>query len=265
MLVQDHRSTPTLVRRNRRAHPRLVADQLRWLERVRLTQGPSVSLIDLSVHGAFFEVDCRLRPGDATNLELVAADERTVVNGHILRTEIIGLSADVVRYRGACAFDRPLPWSRRLSASAPALPPPVFQPADYQPWSGWSEIRLAFRYSRLLRGYTRGFHASASALSLWPSRAAVDRERQTVPLSLLRSVVFVRDLDDDGRPRRSQRPDAQSLHPVEVTFRNNEVVRGVTPGYEPGQIGFWILPSNDHLEQTRVFAVSSAVREICLL
>ena len=206
MLVQDHRSTPTLVRRNRRAHPRLVADQLRWLERVRLTQGPSVSLIDLSVHGAFFEVDCRLRPGDATNLELVAADERTVVNGHILRTEIIGLSADVIRYRGACAFDRPLPWSRRLSASAPALAPPVLQPADYQPWSGWSEIRLTFRYSRLLRGYTRGFHASASALNLWPSHAAVDRERQTVPLSLLRSVVFVRDLDDDGRPRPASAP-----------------------------------------------------------
>src|SRR5216684_1192227 len=265
MLVEAHRHTPIVVRRNRRAHPRVMADQLRLLERARLTPGPSVSLIDLSVHGAFFEVDYRLRPGDATNLELVAAGERAVASGHIVRTEISGLSADGVRYRGACAFDQPLPWSRRLSGPTTPLALPVIQPMDYQPWDGWSEIRLTFRYSRLLRGYTRGFHPSASVLNLWPSCAASNRERQTVPLSLLRAVVFVRDLDDADRPERSQRPDARSLQPVEVTFRNNDVVGGETPGYEPGQIGFWILPSQHRLEQVRVFAVSSAVREICLL
>ena len=110
MLLQDRFSAPILIRRNRRAYPRLAADQLRWLKRVRLRYGPPVSLIDLSVHGAFFEVDYRLRPGEETNLELVAADERAAVTVHIVRTEVSGLRADVVRYRGACEFDRPLPW-----------------------------------------------------------------------------------------------------------------------------------------------------------
>src|SRR5882762_7938879 len=119
MHTQDRFSRPTLVRRNRRAYPRLPADQLGWLKRVRLAYGPAVSLIDLSVQGAFFEVDFRLRLGDPTAFELVAADERAVVTGHIVRTEISGLSADVVRYRGACEFERPLPWGRRLSAPEP--------------------------------------------------------------------------------------------------------------------------------------------------
>jgi hypothetical protein len=262
LLVQASLSTPTLIRRNRRAYPRLGADQLQWVDRVRLTYGPSVSLIDLSVHGAFFEVDYRLRPGEATDFELVALDERTMVTGHIVRAEISGLSGGGVRYRGACTFDRPLPWSR-LSVPEPPPALPVVQSAEYQPWGGWSEIRLAFRHGRRLHGYTRGFHSSASALNLWPSPTASDRERQTVPLSLIRTVIFVRDLADDGSPARSQCPAAPSLQPVEVTFRNRDMVRGAILGYNPGEPGFWIFPPPPP-ELARVFAVSSAVREICL-
>jgi hypothetical protein len=262
--LQDRFSAPILVRRNRRAYPRLAADQLQWLKGVRLKYGPAVSLIDLSVQGAFFEVDHRLRLGDEANLELVAVDERADVTGHIVRTEVIGLNADGMRYRGACEFERPLPWRSRLSLSGPPPEAPVIQPTDYQPWCGWSEVRLTFRHGRRLHGYTRGFHQSECALNLWPSCAASDRERQTVPLSLLRTVVFVGDLDDDGRSQPSQRPDGRSLTAVEVTFRNNDVVRGATPAYDPGQVGFWILPSHP-LEQGGVFAVSSTVREICVL
>jgi hypothetical protein len=264
VLDQDPFTPPTIVRRNRRAHPRLAADQLGWLEGVRFPSGPSVSLIDLSMHGAFFEVDRRLRPGEATNFELLAADRRAVVTGHILRTEVVALSAAAVRYRGACAFDRPLPWSRRLSVPAPPPALPVSEPTDYQPWHGWSEIRLSFRHGQRLQGYTRGFHPLESFLHLWSSCDASNRARQTVPLSLLRTVAFVRDLDDEGKPQRSHSPESRALHPVEVTFRNNDVVRGATPGYESGQVGFWILPWHK-TEQARVFALSSAVREICFL
>jgi hypothetical protein len=264
MLLEDRSSKPILVRRNRRAYPRLTADQLRWLKRAHLASGPAVSLIDLSVYGAFFEVDYRLRSGDSTNLELVAEDERKTVVGHILRTEVSGLSADGVRYRSACEFERPLPWERRLSAPAPPVEAPFIQPTDYQPWCGWSEVRLLFRHSHRLHGYSRGFYPSESALNLWPSRVASDRERQTVPMSLIRSIVFVRDLDEDGRALESQRPDMGSLQPVEVTFKNGDVVRGATPGYDPEQVGFWILPMQAG-EHARVFAVRSAVREICFL
>ena len=264
MHARDRFSRPTLVRRNRRAYPRLPADQLGWLKRVRLAYGPAVSLIDLSVQGAFFEVDYRLRPGDTTDFELMAADDQAVVTGHIVRTEISGLNADVVRYRGACAFERNLPWEGQLSPPAPPVERPVIQPTDYQPWCGWSEVRLMFQHGRRLHGYARGFHPSEPTLNWWPSCAASDRERQTVPLCLLRTVVFVRDLDDDGRSQPSERPEARLLHPVEVSFRNNDFVRGATPGYDPEQVGFWILPSHQP-EQARVFAVSSAVREICFL
>jgi hypothetical protein len=264
MLLEDRSSKPIVVKRNRRAYPRLAADQLPWLKRAHLASGPPVSLVDLSVYGAFFEVDHRLRCGESAHLELVAEDDRETVVGHILRTEVSGLSADGVRYRSACEFKRPLSWERRLAAPAPPVDTPSIQPAEYQPWCGWSEMRLIFRHGHRLQGYGRGFHPSEPATSLWPSCVASDRGRQTVPLSLVRAVLFVRDLDDDGRATASPPPDTRSLQSVEVTFKNGEVVRGATPGYDPEQVGLWILPMNAG-EHSRVFAVASAVREICFL
>jgi hypothetical protein len=259
----DHFTTPTLVQANRRGSARLPADRLRWLERVRLAYGPAVSLIDLSVTGAYFEVGAPLKPGDSTKIELVAADQRMVVTGHILRTEVSGLRADSIRYRGACAFTRPLPWDRRLKWSAVPPDPIVVEPTGYEPWSGWSEAHLTFRHGRVLRGFTRGFRGSQSVIDLWPSRTASARERQIVPLSLLRTIFIARDLEDDGGARRNDRADVGSMHPVEVTFRNNEFLLGATPGYGDGQVGLWVLPLQRG-DPTRVFAVASAVRDIRL-
>ena len=262
MIVQSDVGAPRLVRKNRRASPRLVAKRLGWLESVRLANGPEVSLIDLSIHGALFEVSTRLRPGDVMAVELMRSNEQAVITGSILRTEVSALHDGEVRYRAACTFDRPLPWRQELSTpSAPVdVPSPV--PSDEPPPCGWSEVRLAFRYGHQVHGYTRGFHPSASVVDLWPSCTAAGGDRQRVPLALLRRVAFIREFDGEGRIAIRADGDARAVHPVEVTFRNNEVLRGTTPGYDPGQSGFWIMPTGTP-RTIRVFAISAAVREIC--
>jgi hypothetical protein len=261
MVVDRPRTNPTLICRNRRASPRLIADRLPWLERMRLAGGACASVIDLSVHGALFDVAVRLHPGDTTKFELIAADDRAVVTGRVVRSEISSFGPDGIRYRGACRFDRPLPWSGRLSAPAPALP--VLKASDHPSWTGWSEVQLIFRHGRCLRGYTHGFHPATAIAHVWPSCAGSNREPpQTVPLSLLRHIAFVRDFDDAGRPQPATSETNRSAHAVEVTFQNNDALIGTIPGYDPGQIGFWILPSGRR-GVDRVFAISAAVREIC--
>jgi hypothetical protein len=148
-----------------------------------------------------------------------------------------------------------------LSAEAPPLVVPATQPGDDQPWPGWSEVHITFRHGRRLHGYTRGFHSSMSMLDLWPTRSVSDGKPQTVPLALVRQLVFVGDSDDAGRLAAPSYPGGRLVHPVEVTFRNNDVVRGATPGYDPEQIGFWVVPLQS--PESRVFAISAAVREIC--
>jgi hypothetical protein len=226
-----------------------------------LAGGACASVIDLSMHGALFDIAVRLHPGDTTKFELIAADDRTMVTGRVVRSEISAFGPDGIRYRGACRFDRPLPWRGRLSAPARALP--VLQAGDQPSWPGWSEVQLTFRHGRCLSGYTRGFHPAAAIVHVWPSRGESNREPpQIVPLSLLRHVDFVRDFDDAGQPQPATSGTDRSSHAVEVTFQNNHALLGTIPGYDPGQIGFWIRPSRPS-DLARVFAISAAVREIC--
>lgn len=256
-------SGPRLVRANRRAVPRVRAGELPWLERVRLADHGAVSLIDLSAGGALFEVAARLGPGDPASLEFLAQGDRTVASGRIVRSEIAGIGPDAVRYRGACEFVRPLAWARRLPSPGDHVkeaPTVVRGHAMRAWWGGWSEVVVVFRHGRRLTGFVRAFDPYSAAVDLWPSRTAASRERQAVPLALLRAIHFVRDLDDDGRAA-ADAPEIADLSQVEVAFRNNDIVRGAIAGYDPDQQGFWIL-SADHSPARRVFALAAAVAEI---
>ncbi|HEX3704269.1 MAG TPA: hypothetical protein VHU82_13135 [Vicinamibacterales bacterium] len=242
--------------------PRLRADDLHWLERARLKNGSPVSLIDLSLRGAFFEVASRLRPGDLTELELVGDDRRAITVGRIIRAEIAAVRTDGIVYRGACMFDGPLPWTRRL-APAPMVgrEPVIHRDVSFRPWAGCSEARLVFRHGPRLSGFTRGFQGSQGTIDLWPSCTAGAGEKQVVPLALLRSLVIIRDFDEAGAPLTLDPHDAETRQQVEVVFSNNDRVSGGITGFQKGDLGFWVLPVNQQ-EGIRVFAVSSSVSEI---
>jgi hypothetical protein len=253
--------TPRIVQANRRVDPRVPADKLHWIEDVRLTCGGAVSLIDLSARGAFFEVPSRLRVGDPTQLELMSDRKRTIAPGQIVRSEVVGVAADCMRYRGACAFDTPLPWTGRLRSAAAVEHPTLPDAGLYAPWDGWSEVLLVFRHGRRLQGYVRAFGGSEVQLDVWPSRMALPGTRQVVPLTLLRAIQVVRDFGVDGSPRADGREISPAFPHVEMTFKNGQVVRGTTPGYRQDGLGLWVFPPRRH-DPIRVFAVSSAVAEI---
>ena len=264
----SHASTLTLVQSDRRTARRFAADELAWLEHVRLQYGPSVSLVDLSVSGASFEAERPLRPGAATVLELGAEDEQRVVAGRIIRCEVVGLDATSVRYRGACAFGRPLRFEKLTPFAAvhpqPVAAPPAPVPAVEAAWpAGWSEVLLAFSHGRFLKGYTRGFHPSRPMLDVFPSRTATERQAQKVPLSLLRTILFLRQFDSSSpsaiHPRAGSTP-----RRIEVTFRDNYVMVGTTPDYQEGTAGF-VMRSPQLGDGMFMFVVSTSVREVRFL
>jgi hypothetical protein len=264
MVFVEAVNTPRIVRGNRRAFPRMRADDLSWLGHARLSKGPTVLLIDLSVHGASFEVASRLMPGDRTQLELVVDGGRAVAPGWIVRSEVAEILPGTVRYRGACAFSVPLPWNRQLRArEADDSTPVICRSEPYDPWRGWSETLLVFRHGQRLAGFTRGFQGSEAMIDLWPSPTASAHGKRVVPLALLRALCFIRDIDDDGTPCLADRRDASPFQQVEVVFQNNARLCGTMPAFEPTLSGFWLLPLG-HRDPVRVFAVSSAVTEIRL-
>ncbi|HTF88191.1 MAG TPA: PilZ domain-containing protein [Planctomycetota bacterium] len=244
---------------NRRAFPRLSAREITWLRTARLKYGPSVSLIDLSVRGALFETKLQLRPGSESALELTGRGAQTVMPFRVVRCQVSDLTGGL-RYRGACAFKRPL--------DLLDLQPPVATNSDEVDFlkdspSGWSKVIVRYADGKLLKGYTQDFRPARMHFHLWPSMAATASERMMVPLPLVKAVFFVRDFT--GNPAHVEGQAFDKLRHgrrVEVTFLDREVIVGSTLNYQPDGDGFFVLPADARSNNMRIFVVSGSVRHV---
>jgi hypothetical protein len=79
--------------------------------RVRVRPGQEVTLIDMSSGGVLVETSQRLLPGAKIEVHLRrhANDAAEIVRGRVTRCAVVRLSSTAITYRGAIAFDRPLP------------------------------------------------------------------------------------------------------------------------------------------------------------
>jgi hypothetical protein len=260
---------------DRRAHKRLSAHELRWLQMARFEHGPSVTLIDLSAGGALLESHDRLCPGSTLALELVGSSQ-IVVPLRVVRSQIASIEEGLV-YRGACAFRRPLELpdlavqssTMVLRSSATAAPPPASPSSSPETpgasadrrTAGWSMVVLRYLDGRPVRGFCNDFSASRTEFHLWPSVGAPPSQLMIVPLSRLKAVFFVRDFD--GNPAHVERQTfATSPHgrKVEITFLDGEVIVGSTLNYRPEGSGFFLCPADSRSNNVRIFVVCASVR-----
>jgi len=102
---------------DRRAHARIAAEDLWWLRTTRLRYGAPVSVLDLSAGGALLETDFQMQPGSSLVLELLGLEGPTVAPFRVVRCQIASLNGGL-RYRGACAFKRPLDLPDLLGSSS---------------------------------------------------------------------------------------------------------------------------------------------------
>jgi hypothetical protein len=78
------------------------------LLRVRLRTGRELEVVDLSNAGALVEGAARLLPGTHVDVHITTKDGRTLVRSRVVRAYVCHVEADLVRYRGALAFERPI-------------------------------------------------------------------------------------------------------------------------------------------------------------
>ena len=76
------------------------------LSRVRLRTGRELVVVNVSNTGLLVEGAVRLLPGTHVDVHIVTHDGRVLVRSRIIRAYVFELEADVVRYRGALAFER---------------------------------------------------------------------------------------------------------------------------------------------------------------
>lgn len=127
-------------------------------------------------------------------------------------------------------------------------------------------VKVVVRYSngRVIKGVTKNFLPNKNRFHLSladkPSREAVE-----VFVNDLKAVFIVRDfIGDLSYEERKKRPEMEkpSGRKVEVTFVDGEVLVGSTLGYDLKRQGFFVFPADPRSNNIRVYAVSSAVREM---
>ncbi len=98
--------------RDRRRHPRLTPIEWGGSVQGRIRPGHDVVMIDLSLGGALVETSRRLTPGAAAEVQLDALGGRHATRASVVRSYVYALLPDIVLFRTALMFERPLPWLR---------------------------------------------------------------------------------------------------------------------------------------------------------
>ena len=90
-------------------------------------------------------------------------------------------------------------------------------------------------------------------------------EATEVLVQKLKALFFVRDFIGNSQyyeRKKYLEGEKPSGRKVKVTFVDGEVLVGSTLGYDPRRQGFFLFPADPKTNNIRVFAVSSAVKEV---
>jgi hypothetical protein len=242
--------------RERREHHRLRAEDLQWLRRARVKNGPDLFLVDISPGGALVDARVQMNPGSSVTLELAGAGPSIHVPSEVLRCGIASLNGPAL-YRGAFVFSEPIALEdlkrAHLGGGIDRVSAAV----------AWQKIVVRYREGGTLKGYTVDFHPSRGHFSLWPTVNAHARDRVIVPLGRLKALFFVRTFSGDpSHVGEDSFANATAGRKIEVMFFDREIVRGTTLNYRPDGIGFFITPLDKRGNNQRVFVVNSAIHQV---
>ena len=277
------------VKDNRRSHKRVPGKALDWVEVARVKYGPEVSIVDLSKGGVLVESDRPLKPGSKQALEIAAGGKTIVVPFGVLRSKISALGPKGAVYRAACAFSRVLDLPQLANEEAceeaspratgaevaRVLPPePLMETVlresgSETAWAsepavstGWQKTVARFADGTVVKGYNIDFDVNRPVFSLSPTPDAAS-DRVTIPVAALKGVFFVRDLVGDAKYQERKTFFGQTQgRRVHVKFNDGEVVVGTTQAYRADGAGFYLTPADPRANNTRIFVVSSAIRQV---
>lgn len=127
-------------------------------------------------------------------------------------------------------------------------------------------IKVVARYSngRIIKGFMQDFFPNKDRFHLYPATQSLG-EATDVLVQKLKALFFVRDFIGNCQyyeRKKYLEGEKPSGRKVKVTFVDGEVLVGSTLGYDPKRQGFFLFPADPKTNNMRVFAVSSAVKEV---
>lgn len=244
---------------DRRTHLRLSAEDVLWLQGVRIKYGDDVHVIDISAGGLLVETSNPMKAESSIVFEVSGPDCTLLAPARVVRSFTTEHSG-VTRYRAACAFKRPLSIpdllsTHRTEVTAPPPPPrPTMQRAIGQ------KVIARFLDGRLERGFTNDFHTTKPQLHVTDDKGG---SVTTIAISQLKALFFVREFGGDaGRQDTNEFKGATHGRKVEVTFRDGEVLMGTTLGFSGPEQPFFVHPADADSNNLRVFVTPAAIDRV---
>jgi hypothetical protein len=129
-----------------------------------------------------------------------------------------------------------------------------------------NKVVVAFLDGRRLKGYVFNFSALREAFRLFPEQTSRQEEGTNVLIKDLKAVFFVKDFI--GNPEYHESYDVSpSAHgrKIEVQFTDGETIVGLTEGYNPQKLGFFVFPADPNSNNLRVFVINKNARKVRML
>ncbi len=127
-------------------------------------------------------------------------------------------------------------------------------------------LKVVVRYAvgGLIKGFTQDFFPNKERFHVYP---ADQSHRRAVAVSIrdLKAVFVVRDFLGNSQyneQKKFNEADTPSGKKIEVSFLDGEVIIGSTLAYDRNRPGFFIVPADPKSNNIRIFAVSSAIRNV---
>ena len=238
---------------DRRTNLRLPAEDVLWLQGVRIKYGAEVRVIDISAGGVLVETESELKPDSTLVFEVSGADSTMLVPSRVVRCTPV-TNGGMTRYQTACAFKRSLSLHDLMSTGRTEVTAP---PTSTSRAIG-QKVVARFLDGRLVRGFTNDFHTSKAHLHLTDDAAS---DSMFVQISQLKALFFVREFDGDpNRIDCNEFPGATHGRKVEVTFSDGEVLVGTTLGFRGPEHPFFVHPADIASNNLRVFVAPAATR-----
>lgn len=236
----------------------------------RLIPGATIRLLDavqfalVTAEDAFYVDVPNGSGGPARKLLIEFVRKGRLEAGHLellrLAAHFVSLADDVERVcapLGEPSAPEPSVPAPAAAASAPSASPTALQ-------AGWRKLIVRYRDGRLLKGYCRGFQPMTGHVHVSAAPDAPALSRVTVPLSHLKALFFVYDLEGGAAaPVESKaRVDLLRGRQVTVTFLDGEALAGTTMTYSADGPGFFVLPLDESSNNEQIFVVTGAVRHM---
>ena len=131
-----------------------------------------------------------------------------------------------------------------------------------------NQIVIRYQDGHIMKGVTNDFLPAKDRFHLIPLESAPNSKPLEVVVADLKAIFFVKDFTGNAEYKEVKQFDPSKPAPgrkIRVVFKDGEVLVGITQGYQPERLGFFLLPADGKSNNERCFVITSATREVTFL